>query len=115
MGGDRRFTIEECNCKLPKGYKGHFESSGPYAAALKAVSAIYRKSNTKKRTVEFLLRETTQNSSHKMFMYEGAKIKLAKKDQVPRMVNGQPLLDKDGKPVVIKHKYTVRALKPLGP
>lgn len=113
-GGIRRFTIQECACGLPRGYDGHFESkSGPYAAALKAIAAIYRKSHTQKKTVEFVLRETTQGSDHQLYMYKGAKITLAKKDQVARMVKGQPLLDKNGAPVVIKHKYTVKSMKPL--
>jgi hypothetical protein len=107
----RTFIIEQCECKLPKEYNGLFKSNSPYSAAKKATAAIYRQSNSRKAAIRFEIRESTQDSAKKQFVYEGAKIKLSKEEQIPRMVKGKPLLDKNGKPVVIKHKYTVKAVK----
>lgn len=107
----RNFKIVEQDCKLPDGYKGHFESKTPYAAAKKAIAAIYRQSNTRKETIQFTIQETTKDSAKNQYMYEGKKVKLSKEEQVPRMVKGEPLLDKNGKPVVIKYKYTIKSIR----
>lgn len=108
MSGKRRFVIEDANVKLPRGYKGLFESTSPYTAAVKAARSIFRKSKTKKSEVMFTLRECTQGSNKKEFNYTGTKTKLPQ--PIPRLdKKGQPLLDANGKPVVIKFKYSVKS------
>jgi hypothetical protein len=109
MPGKRRFLIEHCDIKLPSGYTGSFESSGPYQAASKAAHAVFRMTKTRKQDVKFTIRETTMGSAKKEFSYIGTKTVLDK--PIPRVnKKGEPLLDAKGKQIMIKHKYSVKSV-----
>ena len=55
---------------------GRYISKNPYSAAKKAFSQYYREHQTSGRfSLEVHLKETTQNSSHKIFKYSIVSIK----------------------------------------
>ena len=80
----RTFTLEDavdhkgCRDKvLPKGYIGNYLGSSPMQAARKALTKICQLTNVKGRCSYFIvLRETTQGSSKKVFIYKVRREKL---------------------------------------
>jgi hypothetical protein len=104
MAGKRHFVIEASSIKLPKGYQGLFESSSPYSAASKAAHSIFRLSKTKKTSVSFTIRESTQGSKKKEYKYTGTKTKYATPKDTGRK-------DAAGKPILAKHEYSIKSAK----
>ena len=107
MGGAdlRHFQVVEVNGKKVEPF-GNYSlkadtTSTPLNKAKTALSQISKKMKIKPGTkVTFVLRETTRGSPHKLFKYEGKRVKLAK-----------PLEVKFGKTKVkINYKTEVRAL-----
>lgn len=80
----RTFTLEDavdhkgCRDKvLPKGYVGNYLGSTPAQAARKALTKICQLTNVKGRCSYFIvLRETTQGSNKKVFIYKVIRQKL---------------------------------------
>tara|TARA_A100001015_G_C14420438_1_gene492677 strand:- start:38 stop:481 length:444 start_codon:yes stop_codon:yes gene_type:complete len=81
---ERRFTIENayhsdgCETKFKnKGYSGVYVSSNPSSAARKAFSQLCRVKRIHGRcTLIIAIRETTQGSSKKVFLYKLTRMKL---------------------------------------
>ncbi len=96
---ERSFTVE----KMLRGKKtlrttgGRYISKSPSAAAKKAFSQYYRKQTPGKMTLIIHIRETTNDSSHKIFKYKISKV----------LDNKQ--VEKDGK--IIEYKYKTKIKK----
>lgn len=94
---DRSFTVI---AMVKSGKKlgvsgGRYISKNPYSAAKKAFSQYYREHPVSGRfSLEVHLKETTQNSSHKIFKYRITK------------VNEPKVVIRDGQ--TIQYKYTVK-------
>ena len=73
--GDRSFTVITINKsgKKTRSNGGRYISKSPSSAARKAFSQYYR--NHKTMSLEIHIKETTQNSSGKIFKYRVSKIK----------------------------------------
>lgn len=84
--------------KLKNGSEtGHFTGSTPRIAASKALTFLSTEYKTNK-SMQFTIRETTQNSKKKEYSYEGKRQKLDKVEKVTYKT-------KDGRQVTISHKY----------
>jgi hypothetical protein len=79
--GDRSFTVEALyrNGKHLRTHGGRYISKSPLSAAKKAFSQYYRNHKTSSRfSLEVHIRETTQNTSDKIFKYKVSKINEAR-------------------------------------
>ena len=77
-GGDRSFTVITINKsgKKTRTDGGRYISKSPSSAARKAFSQYYRQHKTSGQlSLEIHIKETTQNSSGKIFKYKVSKIK----------------------------------------
>jgi hypothetical protein len=77
-GGDRSFTVIVINKsgKKVRSNGGRYISKTPSSAARKAFSQYYRQHKTSGQlSLEIHIKETTQNSSGKIFKYRVSKIK----------------------------------------
>jgi hypothetical protein len=74
---DRSFTVEAFykSGKKLRSSGGRYISSTPAAAAKKAFSQYYRNHKSGRFSLEVHIRETTQNSSHKIYKYKVSKVK----------------------------------------
>lgn len=89
----RSFTIDfSSNGKIG----GRYISKTPLSAARKAVSKRLFK-NSRSKTVNFQLKETTQGSTHKIYSYTAKSVKL----RVPKVI----ILD--GKRIVYRYKNVI--------
>ena len=105
MAEKRRFTILSCDCSLPKDYSGSFESTTPGGAAKKAVAQIYRKTKSTKKSIKFTLRQTSLGKNHNSeYSYVGSKVVFKKPLDTGRK-------DANGKAILAKYKYEVKADK----
>jgi hypothetical protein len=63
-------------------YTGRYTGNSPYQAANKAFSEYLRSKKRKRQSTtgsfKFTLVESTQNSNHKMYRYQGKRVKLPK-------------------------------------
>ena len=76
--GDRSFTVIALhkNGKKMRSDGGRYISKSPSSAAKKAFSQYYRNHKTKGAfSLEIHIKETTQNSSDKIFKYKVSKVK----------------------------------------
>lgn len=96
MTDTRFFTVE--SAAIPGEHNGRYKAKTPEGAGVKAARQLFRLA-PKKRVIHFVLRETTQGSSKKVYHYVGKKHKLEK----PRV------LVREGKEIIIKYEYTVHA------
>lgn len=97
---DRSFTVEalyRAGRKL-KTSGGRYISKTPADAAKKAFSQYYRSKKSGKMTLEVHIRETTNDSSNKIFKYKVSKTADDKK------------VERDGQIITYKYKTTVKAL-----
>lgn len=97
---DRSFTVEalyRAGRKL-KTTGGRYISKTPSNAAKKAFSQYYRSKKAGKMTLEVHIRETTNDSSNKIFKYKVSKTTDDKK------------VEKDGRVIEYKYKTTIKAL-----
>ncbi len=96
---DRSFTIDALyrgKSKL-RTSGGRYISKTPSEAARKAFSQYYR-GKSGKMTLEVHIRETTNDSAHKIFKYKISKIASKKK------------VERDGKMIEYKYETIVKAL-----
>lgn len=98
--GQRSFTIEQSEIKMPEASSRYIGRS-PIAAAAKAARRIFANTSVNKREVRFNLRETTQGSAGKTYRYIGVKEKLA----TPKVVT------LNGNEVTYNHSYKVKSCK----
>lgn len=70
---DRTFTVQGSEIGTSG---GSYKASSPYNAGKKAARQLFRK-NKSKKSIKFLLRETTQGSAKKVFFYHAQEKKLA--------------------------------------
>jgi DNA-binding transcriptional regulator WhiA len=78
MAGSRTFTVEQASRsgKKLRFNGGRYHSDTPSDAAKKAFTQISRNMRTKgKLSIEIHIRETTQNSKHKIYTYRVTRIK----------------------------------------
>lgn len=98
----RSFTVDSAfsstSGKKLKFTGGRYISDIPYTAVRKAFSQISKNMKGKKVTLEIHLRETTQNSAHKIYKYK-----------VSRKYSPTEVKIKDNT-IVYKYKYTVKAI-----
>lgn len=71
-------TIRSFKVQLPgkEEYTGRFTGWTPYQAANKALSRYFRSTEDPKPVVTFSIRESTRGSNHKVYTYEGHRVKL---------------------------------------
>lgn len=104
---ERSFTIDSSEIGITG---GRYIGKSPYTAAAKASRVLFREQKGKKTKIRFTLRETTRESTGKVFEYIGVKNTLAS-PLVLKDKNKNPILDKDGNPVMLKHTYSVKSCK----
>jgi len=78
-GGEKKEkTIRSFKVQLPgkEEYTGRFTGWTPYQAANKALSRYFRSTEDPKPVVTFSIRESTRGSNHKVYTYEGHRVKL---------------------------------------
>ena len=77
-GEKKEKTIRSFKVQLPgtEEYTGRFTGWTPYQAANKALSRYFRSSEDPKPVVTFSIRESTRGSNHKVYTYEGHRVKL---------------------------------------
>ena len=86
---------------------GKKQTRGPKDIASKVFTQLCSKLNKKNECkFVFIIQETTRNSKHKLFSYEGSKIKLKKPIIIER-------ISPNGKKIKIEYKYK-NVLKTLG-
>ena len=96
MPGSRSFTIESSAVRV-KG--GRYMSDAPGSAAKKAARRLFKDGGKKKKSIAFVLRETTQGSDKTEFKYVASRTKLAKPREIRR---GDTV-------IVVEYAYTVKA------
>lgn len=98
---NRSFTVESMHkaCKSLGVNGGRYISSTPSGAAKKAFSQYYRNhKNTGKLSLQIQIRETTSESSHKIFKYNVSKI------------NQERQVVRNGKTITYKYITKVKAI-----
>ena len=77
-GEKKEKTIRSFKVQLPgkEEYTGRFTGWTPYQAANKALSRYFRSTEDPKPVVTFSIRESTRGSNHKVYTYEGHRVKL---------------------------------------
>ncbi|ADO67271.1 hypothetical protein crov238 [Cafeteria roenbergensis virus] len=110
-GGDEKVvekekTIRSFKVQLPgnEDYTGRFTGWTPYQAANKALSRYFRSNDEPQPVVTFSIRESTRGSHHKVYTYEGLRVKLDK--PVKYTIGGE-----DGTPIVKHYKNQLKKIK----
>ena len=77
-GEKKEKSIRSFKVQLPgkEEYTGRFTGWTPYQAANKALSRYFRSTEDPKPVVTFSIRESTRGSNHKVYTYEGHRVKL---------------------------------------
>lgn len=102
--GSEKKSIRSFKVQLPgtEEYCGRFTGWTPYQAANKALSRYFRSTDTPKPVVTFSIRESTRGSNHKVYTYEGHRIKL--ETPVSYTIGG-------GNTIVKNHKNQLKKVK----
>lgn len=94
--GKRSFTVDNSDTNVTG---GRYLASSPLAAARKAARQLFK--DTRKKTIRFGMRETSQGSEKKVFFYVANKVAL---DEPKVIVRGD-------REIKIKTEYKVAACK----
>lgn len=103
---EKEKTIRSFKVQLPgnEDYTGRFTGWTPYQAANKALSRYFRSTTEPQPVVTFSIRESTRGSHHKIYTYEGMRVKLEK--PVKYTIGGE-----GGEEIVKRHKNQLKKVK----